>query len=122
MIDDIRCLFSLFSLDISFVRFFLQICGFREASHAAFCSLFSFAEFHLMLQSFLLHKLKGSLHADSPDSFSAESAVFRQLLQRVPMGNCSLQLFLPADQAFTPPGFWSGRERLNQYKYMCDYR
>ena len=76
MIDDIRCLFSLFSLDISFVRFFLQICGFREASHAAFGSLFSFAEFLLMLQSFLLHKLKGSLHADSPDSFSAESAVF----------------------------------------------
>ena len=103
--NGVWCVFSLFSLEIFFTGFFLQICVFREASHAAFCSLFSFAVFCLMLWNFVLHKLKWSLHADSPDSFSGESAVFRQPLQRVPMRNCSLQLFLPADQVFVLPGF-----------------
>ena len=74
--NGVWCVFSLFSLEIFFTRFFLQICVFREASHAAFCSLFSFAGFHLMLRSFLLHKLKWSLHADSPIVFLGESAVF----------------------------------------------
>ena len=118
MIDDIRCLFSFFSLKISFARFFLQICVF---SWSITCGIL----LSLFICRFLFDALKfPSAQAEMvftcriSGCFSGESAVFSAAAAESSKGNCSLQFFSADWSGVYPAGLLVQMGQLSSIS-MC---